>query len=273
MQHQTAINPVGKTALCVSFLRMWDAQSEQPVGQDYLAHRFSTRDTIKEFGHFINETYTMNNLAARHSLIDQQVREILLENPRVNIISIGSGLETRAFRVNGGHWYEIDNPGLIQYKNQHLPVEECPNPLQRLPCDFSEGALKKVLQGIPSRSSNVFIIEGVFYYLTPTELENTIAVMKNHSPYHRLICDHISREFAFRFSTSFNHKISALGATLHHENDIHLSEFGYQELARASVPLFALRAKKQWLKHFIVRLFLPVLRDGYRVHQFSLLGE
>ena len=272
MEQQLTINPTGKTALCVSFLRMWDAQSPHPVGQDYLAHRFATRDTIKEFGHFISEANSMNNLAARHTLIDRQLREILLENPKLNIISIGSGLETRAFRINGGNWFEIDEPALIDYKNQNLPADECPNPLQRLPCRFSDGELKQVLQSIPSHSSNVFVIEGVFYYLTPKELSTTIALMKNHSPYHRLVCDHITREFAFRFSTSFNHKISGLGATLHHENDVKLSEFGYQELYRESVSLFALSAKKHWFKRLIVRLFLPALRDGYTVHQFSLLG-
>lgn len=272
MPQQTAINPVGKTALCVSFLRMWDAQSPRPVGQDYLAHRFLKRDTFKEFGHFISEAHGMNNLAARHTLIDRQLREILLENPRANIISIGSGLETRAFRINGGNWFEIDDPALIEYKNQHLPIDECPNPLQRLSCDFTQGELPQVLQAIPSDSSNVFVIEGVFYYLTPEELNHTLVLMKAHSAYHRLICDHISREFALRFSGSFNTKISQLGATLHHESDVDLCVYGYQELRRESVSLFALKVKKHWFRHFIVRCFLPALREGYTVHQFSLLG-
>lgn len=273
MQVNYLINPVGKTALCVSFMRMWDAQSDRPIGQDYLAHRFSTRDTIKEFGDFINESHSMNNLAARHTLIDQQVRDILLENPRANIISIGSGLETRAFRINGGNWFEIDSPALINYKNQILPANECCNPLTRLACEFEEGQLEEVLTRIPSNSNNVFIIEGVFYYLNQQELAETLRLIKAHSPYHRLVCDNITREFAVRFSASFNKKISNLGATLHHENDVELAQYGYQELYRESVVLYAFKAKKQWFKHFFVRLFIPALRDGYRVYQFSLLGR
>ena len=272
MSNDSNINPVGKTALCVSFLRMRDAQSALPVGQDTLAHRFSSKNTMAEFGQFLSEINAQNNLAARHTLIDNQLKNILSETPDANIISIGSGLETRAFRLKGGNWYEVDDAAVIEYKNKSLPESECTNPLYRMPCNFAEGDLENVLKKIPPSSTNVFVIEGVFYYLTPEELGETLSLMQAHSPYHRLICDQITREFAQKFSASFNKKIAELGANLQHESDINLIKFGYQALYGESVTLFAAAAKKNWIKQFIVRFFLPSLRDGYTVQQFSILG-
>lgn len=272
-QKKNTISPVGKTALCVSFLRMKDAQSAQPIGKDTLAHRFYTQKTEHEYQPFLSETNSQHNLAARHTLIDNYLTRILLEKPNTNIISIGSGLETRAFRLNGGNWYEIDDPAVIEYKNAYLPESECTNSLKRLACNFSEGELASVLQKIPSDSNNVFVIEGVFYYLTEDELDKTLSLMQEHSPYHRLICDRITQDFAQKFSGSFNKKISSLGAHLKHESDVNLSDFGYQELSRESVSLFAAIAKKNWAKRLLVRFFIPSLRDGYTVHQFSILGH
>lgn len=273
MQEISNINPVGQTALCVSFLRMKDAQSSMPVGQDTLAYRFSTEDTEKLYSPFLSEVNSQNNLAARHALIDKHLKNILLEKPDTNIISIGSGLETRAFRLMGGNWFEIDDTSVIAYKNNLLPASECKNPLTRIPCDFAKGELKSALQNIPANGTNVFVIEGVFYYLRPDELEKTLLLMQEHSPYHRLICDMITKEFAQKFSVSFNKKITALGADLRHESDVNLSQYGYQELYRHSVPLFAATAKRSWIKLFIIRFFLPSLRDGYTVQQLSVLGS
>jgi len=272
MTHSATIKPVGKTALCCSYLRMLDAQSTCPIGSDTLARRFLTEETEDEFGHFAREKHSLNNLAARHALIDRQVTAILAEIPSANIISIGSGLETRAFRIKGGKWFEIDDPGIIDYKNRMLPGAECENPLQRIPCDFSHGALERALDQIPGSSTNVFIIEGVFYYLTDEELEQTLKLISNHSPYHRLLCDHITRQFASTFSKRFNAKIRALGADLKHASDVELSRYGYQSLQRLSVPLFAASQKRNWLQKMVVRFFLPSLRDGYTVQQYSILG-
>lgn len=274
MTHATlepAIKPVGKTALCCSYLRMCDAQSARPVGSDTLAHRFVSPDLAEEFEHFQHETYSLNNLSARHALIDQQLLQILRERPASNIISIGSGLETRAFRLPGGTWYEIDEPALIDFKNRHLPSHECSNPLYRIPCDFDAGGLQAALREVPPNSENVFVIEGVFYYLSTQELEHTLTLMRQHSPYHRLICDLITRQFATRYSGSFNAKIRALGADLKHEADVDLNRYGYQSLYRHSVSLFALKAKRSWLRRLIVRCLSPSLRDGYTVNQYSML--
>ena len=74
--------------------------------------------------------------ASRHRIIDDLLRDRLALHPNLRIVIIGAGFDSRAFRLKGGQWLEIDEPQIFAWKDPRLPVAQCPNPLTRVSIDF-----------------------------------------------------------------------------------------------------------------------------------------
>ena len=66
---------------------------------------------------------------------------------------IGAGFDSRAYRLKGGTWIELDEPQVIAYKNDRLSASNCENELNRIPIDFSSESLEEKLSsfqtGVP----------------------------------------------------------------------------------------------------------------------------
>ena len=104
------------------------------------------RAAWKSFRQFGGESAPNASNVARHRYIDDYIREQLPSDSRLQIVLLGCGFDSRAFRLQGGSWFELDEPQLIAYKNQRLSARESPNPLQRIPIDFTSDTLREKLQ-------------------------------------------------------------------------------------------------------------------------------
>jgi len=65
----------------------------------------------------------------------------LANNDKLNVITIGAGCDTRPYRLAEGNWLEVDQPRIMSYKNEKLPVAECTSPLRRIAIDFAHESL------------------------------------------------------------------------------------------------------------------------------------
>ena len=65
---------------------------------------------------------------------------------------ICAGFDTRAFRLPGGCWVELDEPALLAPKEAELPARSAPNPRTRVAIEsaFSRysGTIGKLLQDL-----------------------------------------------------------------------------------------------------------------------------
>ena len=104
--------------------------------------------------------------AARHAMIDEHLRRALVNDPQATIVIIGAGFDTRAFRLPGGRWFEIDEPEILTYKESRLPADTAPNPLQRIAIDFATESLAAKLATIAAPATVHIVIEGVLMYLS-----------------------------------------------------------------------------------------------------------
>ena len=77
----------------------------------------------------------------RHRLIDDWLRERLKATPDLRIVLLGAGFDTRAFRLMGGRWLELDQAAIVAAKEAELPAHDAPNSLQRVAIDFASEAL------------------------------------------------------------------------------------------------------------------------------------
>ena len=135
------MNPISNTAYYCCGVRMEDSGRNHSVCNDNYAERFMDDRGRQIFEPFKSEKMPNLPNITRCRLIDDYLSAELSRNNQLNIFTIGAGFDTRPYRLAGGNWIEIDEPQIISYKNERLPVEECPNPLRRISIDFGNESL------------------------------------------------------------------------------------------------------------------------------------
>ncbi len=102
------------------------------------------------------------------------------------IVLLGSGMDTRAFRLNWQpetHIYEIDQADVLDYKESVLSgiVPRCDR--HSISADLKESLWSKLLleQGYQPSEPSIWLLEGFLYYLNQIEVENLLTTIKNLS--------------------------------------------------------------------------------------------
>jgi len=262
---------------------MEDAKKTHSVCNDDYAARFMDERGRKIFEPFKSEKLPNISNITRCRLIDDYLRTELTKNNNVHIITIGAGFDTRPYRLAGGSWIEIDEPQIISYKNDRLPLAECPNPLTRIAIDFANETLASKLEPVDRTQPTVFVIEGVLMYLEADAIEMTINTIQQKFPQHLLYCDLMTKNFFKKFAQSVHAKLVAAGGTFttrpEHPEAIFM-QHGYELAGRT--PMFE-RAKELgilWdevrIPKFVSDLLLKVfMKDlaGYAVYRFHFDNE
>src|SRR4051794_25984050 len=208
-----AMKPISKTAFYCCGVRMQDAERSNPVCGDIYAKAFMNEDGLRILEAFKDETKPNASNVARHRIIDDFLRKELLANPGLCVVIIGAGFDSRAYRLKGGTWVELDEPQVIAYKNERLPASNSENQLERIPIDFSTDSLEEKLSPFSGQGPVVVVIEGVFMYLEPKTIENLLQTLRRLFPQHKLICDLMTRKFFEKYSRTLHETIVGMGTT------------------------------------------------------------
>src|SRR5688572_18094197 len=141
MHTMTMQNPISRTAYYTLGVRNWDAAQPKPMCGDSLARSFMNPEAEEVWQQFKRYHRANASNAARHAIIDEHLKTVLEAQPHSQVNVIGAGFDTRAFRLKGGRWIEVDEPAIFTYKESKLPVARAPNPLTRVPVAFSRESL------------------------------------------------------------------------------------------------------------------------------------
>jgi methyltransferase (TIGR00027 family) len=268
------MNPISKTAYYTLGVRAWDAALPNPICSDSFAKIFMNDDAQKIWKEFKDQSRPNMSNAARHAIIDNQLRTVFREAPDSRVVIVGAGFDTRAYRIKGGKWIELDEPAIIEYKEGKLPTLKCPNALTRIPIEFTKESLIEKLRPYASQEVTHIIIEGVLMYLTHGERQKLVSGLQELFPRQIVYCDLMHKSFFDRYSKELYEKIRSLGASfkdmVEQPEDIFLGN-SYKMLACTSVPLYAVQHGKDGLASFIIRYFLKTLREGYRICRFEYI--
>jgi hypothetical protein len=193
-------NPVSVTAFWVLAARYADATGPRPVANDTFAERFMDEDARAVAQRFASLKRPNASFPVRHRIIDDMLRRELEEDRGRRVVVIGSGFDSRPFRLEGGRWVELDEPALLRRKEARLPVSEAPNELVRVPIRFAEDSLDDKLRPFATDDRAVSI-EGV---IRPRRSAAPGAAddLGRLVPRHRLICD-LSRDVPRRYGRRF----------------------------------------------------------------------
>jgi len=207
------MKPISRTAFYCTGVRALDARKPRPICGDHHAERFMDDEAWRAFEPFHQFTGPNASNATRHRIIDDLLRERLAANPELPVVLVGAGFDSRAFRLEGGRWLEVDEPQVFAWKEPRLPVEESPNPLTRLPVEFEAERLADRLQPFADPGPAAIVIEGVLFYLGERRIRELLRTLRAAFPRGEVPCDVMTVEFFNAFSRPIHEKIQGLGAS------------------------------------------------------------
>lgn len=270
------MNPISKTAFFCCGIRADDARSPGPICADIYAEDFMTGDGRAVYAPFSGNTRRNASNVVRARIVYDEIARHLKVNKDLQIVNIGAGFDSRAYRLAGGRWFEFDEPAIVEHKNAALATESCPNPLRRRAVDFSAGELPAALHECDRDAETVIVIEGVFMYLDKAQIDELLGTLSDYFPNHTLICDLMNRVFFTRHMGKMYEQIQALGSEFKfveaqpEETFLHR---GYrQPRPPVSIVGRACDFKAFRIPALVLRTALRSLRDGYRVHTFERSG-
>lgn len=266
------MKPVSRTAFYTAGVRMLDAAGPRPVCGDTYARVFMDDEALNLFERFKSFHYPNISNVYRHRIIDDLVRDRLRTGPNLRVVLIGAGFDSRAYRLDGGRWFEVDEPQLIAYKNERLPVEQCGNPLARIAIDFAGESLDAKLEPLRTGEPTLIIVEGVFMYLEQAAICQLHRTLHALFPNHSLICDLMTRTFFDRYSQKIHEAINGIGASFRVSLDAPERLFedgGYRISHRQSIVATGVDDGGIRIPRFLLNTFLKSLRDGYTVFVFE----
>lgn len=250
---------------------MRDAESPRPICGDQYAKLFMNEHGMEIFSRFGSERGPNLSNVGRARYIDDLLRARLRREPHLRVVLIGCGFDSRAYRLEGGSWLELDEPQLIHYKDERLPAAAARNPLRRIAIDFESESLSEKLQSVADSAPTVFVIEGVTMYLTAAALRATLGILRSLVPRHQVIADLMTRDFIDRYGGTIKGIIAQLGASMipGEQPALPFEQAGYREICSREIAAAALGYRSLgWL----VPLARPLLRGlftGYTVRVFE----
>lgn len=266
------LKPVSKTAYYCCGVRALDARAAHSVCSDTYAERFMTSDAWALFEPFRGLKAPNASNVARHRMIDDLLRARLARRPDTGVVLIGAGFDTRAFRLRGGRWVELDEPALISLKESVLPAREAQNSLARIAITFERDALEEALRPFRHLTEPVIVLEGVLPYLQAAEVEKLLRILRNTFPHPTLICDLTTRRFARTYGGRIGKKLRELGAPygrLEREPLELIEGAGFRLTSRESIAARAVALGTLRFPRLLLATVLRSLRDGYTIATFE----
>lgn len=200
VEHQPSQSAMGvATVRAIAFIE----EREEIKGPDYLAEIFLTDDRKA----FLNDQATWKSMMAeampglyehiiaRTTYFDNIVQQALHENiPQ--IVFLGAGYDTRSFRfkdlIKDTRIFELDIHTTQKQKIKLLRQNNIsiPRQLTFVPINFNTETLEDVLlkAGYKKDQKNLFIWEGVTYYLSPQVIDDTLDFIKSNSSTGSTVC-------------------------------------------------------------------------------------
>jgi len=266
------MKPVSKTAFYCTGVRALDARKPRPICGDDYAERFMDDEAWRTFEPFRQFTGPNISNATRHRIIDDLLRVRLAANPSLQVVIVGAGFDSRAFRLPGGQWLEVDEPQVLAWKEPRLPAAGSRNPLTRLAVDFGAESLADRLRPFAGPGPAAIVVEGVLFYLGEARIRELLRTLRTTFPRGEVLCDVMTVEFFHAYSRPIHEKIKELGASFAPPGrpiDQVFAEEQYRQTAQISTTRRAAElGQMPWYMSLLTRLSRRFV-EGYSIRVFA----
>lgn len=170
------LTPVQKTLLISLKGRARDYTAKNSFLRDGLAAALADRldydvDTVT-LGVGVRE-----GIGLRTSMLDRAVDTFIRAHPDAVVVEIGSGLETRMFRLDPPatvDWYDVDFPEVITLREELMPVRENAHPVGASLMD------PQWTTTIPTSRPTIIVADGLFGFLTAEQNSHVLRRITEH---------------------------------------------------------------------------------------------
>ncbi|MDR1055550.1 MAG: class I SAM-dependent methyltransferase [Prevotellaceae bacterium] len=178
------LKDISETLLIPLYSRALLTKGKRPPISDSDTDTVTIVDEIDyDFTRFKTSKGTLAGIACRTCILDNIVKEWLVNRPGDIVIKIGVGIDTRALRFPQSQWYNIDLPEAIQVREKLLTTNE--TNIAQSAFDFSR------MDKIPEKENILIFSEAAMIFFSSGDI-NTL-----------LLCalDSIFRNSLFVFKT------------------------------------------------------------------------
>ena len=267
------LKPISKTAFYCCGIRMRDAESARPMCGDSYARLFMNEEGLRILAAFDDEEGPNAGNVARHRIVDDILRRELAADSKLQVVIVGAGFDSRAYRLKGGRWVELDEPQVIAYKEERLPASGCENELRRVPVDFATEALEEKLAPFASEARVVVVLEGVLMYLEDGAIRELLRTLHKLFPRHVLVCDLLNRRFFEKYGQKIHRKVKDLGADFKfvvEDPERVFLESGYRRADKISIvgKSVEFRGGSVFMS-LLLKTLLRTVATGYSIYVFE----
>ncbi|MRS01997.1 class I SAM-dependent methyltransferase [bacterium] len=190
-----SLSEVSGTMLITLYSRARETQSLNPIIQDPKAVEIINLFKKELAGSsnpihqkIVNDTYNPKlavTMALRSRCFDRYVLDFLERHPDGTVINFGCGLDTRFDRIDNGNvkWFDIDFASVIALRRRFMAENERRH---FIACSILDEAwTEQVKTGGPY----LILAEGVFMYLTETDVKKLLSMVKVKLGPFELVCE------------------------------------------------------------------------------------
>lgn len=183
------LNGVPETLLWPLWNRGMERRQKAPLIDDPISAELLDRIEYDFRGSF-GEPNAGHPIRAR--VIDDAIREWLLDHPQGTIISLGEGLDSQFWRVDNGtlNWISVDLPESIALREQLLPQE------RRIRMISSSALDPAWMELAPKRETVFIVMAGLLMYFTEAEVGDLLRRVGDRFPGSHIFFDLIPQWFS-----------------------------------------------------------------------------
>ncbi len=153
--------------------------------------------------------YSMMASVSRAVTMDSIVNNYIEQNKKCNVVCLGCGLETMAWRVcDGAHFYEVDFPLVIEGRKNILGAKENETLISGNACEID------LSEHIDTSSPTLFVVAGVFQYFNEADVLSLIKKLQQQFTNAQLLFD-ATNETGIKYVQKYVAKTGNQNAMMH----------------------------------------------------------
>ena len=125
------------------------------------------------------------NMAMRAKIFDDWVEKMLAQNPEAQVLHIGCGLDSRAFRIAAPYtsWIDGDFPEVLEARKKYYSENEH---YKMMAFDTSKA---EMVEKLPDAKTVIVVFEGISMYLRNEELNAFVRALDKKFPQVHMLLD------------------------------------------------------------------------------------
>jgi methyltransferase (TIGR00027 family) len=195
----SAISHVSDTAILVAGCRAVEAERADGLVRDPYAARLAGERGIAMFKALRHPEVMSFGIGMRTRFIDDLIMDALASGPLSAVVSLGSGLDTRPWRLDLPaelRWIEVDFAPMLDYKDRLLAAAEPRCRRERLALDVNDPAQRARLWEALGSAPALMITEGLLMYLPAGTVQSLASETSAHSGVVHWITDIVTTTFS-----------------------------------------------------------------------------